>query len=73
MSKDKKKNSNQEVEGNQKLESNDNAKTSNKEHKRGNRTRWKSGEILTIAPPATSYAQVIIAKDFYIHYVLYNY
>lgn len=62
MSKDKKK-SNQEVDGNQKLESNDNVKTHNREHKCGNRTRRKSGEILTVASPATSYAQVIIAKN----------
>lgn len=62
MSKDKKKNNNQEVDGNQKLESNDNVKMHNKEHKCGNRTRRKSGEILTVAPPVTSYAQVIIAK-----------
>ncbi|XP_077260397.1 histone-lysine N-methyltransferase ash1 isoform X2 [Temnothorax americanus] len=55
MFKDKKKNSNQEVDGNQKLESNDNVKT-HKEHKCGNRTRRKSGEIL-VAPPATLYAQ----------------
>lgn len=63
MSKEKKKSNNQEVDGNQKLESNDNVKTHNKEHKCGNRTRRKSGEILTVAPSATSYAQVIIAKD----------
>lgn len=63
MSKDRKKNSNHEVDGNQKLESNDNIKTHNKEHKCGTRTRRKSGEILTVASPATSYAQVIIAKD----------
>ncbi|XP_012535549.1 uncharacterized protein LOC105836216 [Monomorium pharaonis] len=55
MSKDKKKN-NQEIEGNQKSESNDNIKTHNKEHKYSNKTRQKSGEILTIASPATSYA-----------------
>ncbi|KYN40734.1 Histone-lysine N-methyltransferase ash1 [Trachymyrmex septentrionalis] len=57
MFKDKKKNNNQEVDGNQKLESNDNTKTHNKEHK-CNKTRRKSGEILTVASPATSYAQL---------------
>ncbi|XP_011689252.1 PREDICTED: histone-lysine N-methyltransferase ash1 [Wasmannia auropunctata] len=57
MSKDKKKSINQEVDGNQKLESNDNVRTHNKEHKCGNRTRRKSGEILTVASPATSFAQ----------------
>ncbi|KAG5325554.1 ASH1 methyltransferase, partial [Pseudoatta argentina] len=57
MSKDKKKNNNQEVDGNQKLESNDSTKTHNKEHK-CNKTRRKSGEILTVASPATSYAQL---------------
>lgn len=60
ISKDKKKNNNQEVDGNQKLESNDNVKTHNKEHKCGNRTRRKSSEVLTVASPATTYAQVII-------------
>jgi len=62
MFKDKKKNNNQEVDGNQKLESNDSTKTHNKEHK-CNKTRRKSGEILTVASPATSYAQVIIIKN----------
>lgn len=62
MSKDKKKNNNQEVDGNQKLESNDNIKTHNKEHK-CNKTRRKSSEILTVASPATSYAQVIITRN----------
>ncbi|XP_018401897.1 PREDICTED: histone-lysine N-methyltransferase ash1 [Cyphomyrmex costatus] len=57
MFKDKKKNSNQEVDGNQKLESNDSIKTHNKEHK-CNKTRRKSGESLTVASPATSYAQL---------------
>lgn len=52
------------MDGNQKLESNDNVKIHNKEHKCGtqNRTRRKSGEILTVAPPVTSYAQVIITE-----------
>lgn len=56
MSKDKKKN-NQEIDGNQKLESGDNIKMHGKEHKCGNRTRRRSGEILTVASPITSYAQ----------------
>ncbi|CAL1683066.1 unnamed protein product [Lasius platythorax] len=56
MSKDKKKNNNQEIDGNQKLESGD-VKMHGKEHKCGNRTRRRSGEILTVAPPITSYAQ----------------
>lgn len=60
MSKDKKKN-NQEIDGNQKLESGDNIKMHGKEHKCGNRTRRRSGEILTVASPITSYAQVMIA------------
>lgn len=62
MSKDKKKSNNQEIDGNQKLESSDNVKMHNKEHKCGNRTRRRSGEILTVAPPITSYAQVMIAS-----------
>lgn len=68
ISKDKKKNTNQEVDGNQKLESNDNVKThtKDKEHKCGNRTRRKSSEILTVASPATSYAQVIVIYILYI-------
>lgn len=57
MSKDKKKNNNQEIDGNQKLESGDNVKMHGKEHKCGNRTRRRSGEILTVAPPIASYAQ----------------
>ncbi|XP_072760581.1 uncharacterized protein Ash1 isoform X2 [Anoplolepis gracilipes] len=57
MSKDKKKSNNQEIDGNQKLESGDNVKMHGKEHKCGNRTRRRSGEILTVAPPVTSYAQ----------------
>ncbi|XP_011869561.1 PREDICTED: histone-lysine N-methyltransferase ash1 [Vollenhovia emeryi] len=57
LSKDKKKSNTQEIDGNQKLESNDNVKAHGKEHKYGNRTRRKSGESLTVAPPATSYAQ----------------
>ncbi|KAL0129627.1 hypothetical protein PUN28_001709 [Cardiocondyla obscurior] len=52
--KDKKKS--QEIDKNQKLESNDNVKTHNKEYKCSNRTRRKSGEILTVVPPVT-YAQ----------------
>lgn len=60
MSKDKKKNNSQEIDGNQKLES-DNVKIHSKEHKCGNRTRRRSGEILTVASPITSYAQVMIA------------
>jgi len=59
MSKDKKKNNNQELDGNQKLES-DNVKAHSKEHRCSSRTRRRSGEILTVAPSTTSYAQVII-------------
>jgi hypothetical protein len=60
MSKDKKKNNNQELDGNQKLESSDNVKAHSKEHRCSSRTRRRSGEILTIAPSTTSYIQVII-------------
>ncbi|RLU23462.1 hypothetical protein DMN91_003666 [Ooceraea biroi] len=57
MSKDKKKSSNQELDQNPKLESGDNVKAHSKEHRCGSRTRRRSGEILTIAPSASSYAQ----------------
>ncbi|XP_014480309.1 PREDICTED: histone-lysine N-methyltransferase ash1 [Dinoponera quadriceps] len=59
LSKDKKKNNNNHEDGNQKMESGDNAKP-HKEHKcaGSNRTRQKSGcDILTIASSSTTYLQ----------------
>lgn len=59
MFKDKKKH-NHEADGNQKSESSDNVKTHNKDLKCNNRTRHRSGELLTVSPStSTSYAQVI--------------
>lgn len=62
MSKDKKKHNSQEMDGNQKLESGDNVnKMHGKEqHKCVSRTRRRSGEILRVASPITSYTQVIM-------------
>lgn len=59
MSKDKKKHNSQEMDGNQKLESGDNVnKMHGKEqHKCVSRTRRRSGEILRVASPITSYTQ----------------
>ncbi|XP_017884919.1 histone-lysine N-methyltransferase ash1 isoform X2 [Ceratina calcarata] len=58
MNKDKKKTSTQEVDSNQKLEAGDNAKTHTKDQQKStSKGRRRSNEILTIATPATSFAQ----------------